>query len=332
MAGGDDKKHPQLKPRVAPAGRPSRPEPAETRSSAFELTPVRPGQSLPYLPRVVTGAGQLPAQSPKVSASSLPKVSSPNLPKATGASSQSLPQVPAGPSPVLTQGMPKPKRKTNVFQKHIASSGFDKEERTQTDALMGRAQSVELDVDEEEDALSGKFYDGEVAAQEVSTRSTWRALKAPVQSKAKKRSPRVLWTVIDQFAVGTNPRYAAQKPGESRGHVFAWDVSMAMGCEIPHYHLGREMTCSATIDWVRFKSTEHGWRRVDRQNAIACADRGELVLVISKNPKRKALGVVRPGGAGDDGHPRVASGGEPRGNDLSALEAIGADAEFYAHH
>ncbi|MBL8912050.1 MAG: hypothetical protein JNM17_15250 [Archangium sp.] len=343
---GDGKKPPpkpiQPAPGVAP-GSGARRAAHGTGDSAFELTPVgKPGQSLPSLPRVATAPGTFPALTGRnpfgsderthTSTPSLPKVSSSNLPKVggSGASSNNLPAV-GGPVPGLTQGMPK--RKTNVIQKQLASSAFDKDERTQTEALMGRAKSVELDLDEEGDGLNGQFYDGETAAKEVSTKSTWRALKAPVKSKSKKRSPRVLWTVIDQFAVGTNPRYVPSKPGESRAHVFAWDVSMAMDCEIPHYKLGREMTFMATVDWVRFKSTEQGWRRLlDKKAAVEAADRGELVLMISKDPKVWVLAVVRPGGAGDDGHPRVASAGSIRGNDLSAAELLGAsDGDFYSH-
>lgn len=299
------------KPPAKPAG-PVAPPPASraaahgTGDSAFELAPVgKPGSSFSQLPRIATSPGTVRA-----------------------ASHSNLPAV-AGPVPVLTQGMPK-RRKTNVVQKQLASSGFDKEERTQTEVLMGRARSVDLDHDEE-DSLNGRFYDGETAAKEVSTKSTWRALAAPVKSRGTKRSARVLWTVIDQFAVGTNPRYMRANPNDLRAHIFAWDVSMAMECEIPHYKLGREMTCGATIDWVRFKATESGWRRVDQAAAIAAADRGELVLAISKDPKASALAVVRPGGAGDDGKPRVASGGVPKGNDLGVTEAVGAEVMYFAH-
>ena len=346
MSGADGKKPPPkpIQPAPGAAGSGARRAAHGTGDSAFELTPVgKPGQSLPSLPRVATSPGQIPAarnpfggdERTHTSTPSLPKVgssaSSQNLPRVggSGASSNNLPAV-GGPVPGLT-GMPK--RKTNVIQKQLNSSAWDQDERTQTEALMGRAKSVELDADEEGDGLNGQFYDGETAAKEVSTRSTWRALKAPVKSKSKKRSPRVLWTVIDQFAVGTNPRYAPSKPGESRAHVFAWDVSMAMDCEIPHYKLGREMTFMATVDWVRFKSTEQGWRRLlGKSAAIEAADRGELVLMISKEPKHWVLAVVRPGGAGDDGHPRVASAGTPRGNDLSAAELLGAtEGDFYAH-
>jgi hypothetical protein len=321
-----DPKKPPPKP-TSLAG--SVPRPAASRAaahgtgdSAFELPPVgaKSASSFSQLPRVASGPSTSSSQLPRVATSpgGIPVSSSHNNLAAVG-----------GPVPVLTQGMPK-KRKTNVIQKQLASSGFDQQETTQTEVLMGRAKSVELDHDEE-DSLSGQFYDGETAAKEVSTKTTWRALKAPVRSRSLKRSPRVLWTVIDQFAVGSNPRYVPAKPDDLRAHIFAWDVSMAMECEIPHYKVGREMTCMTTIDWVRFKATESGWKRVDEAGALAAADRGELVLAISKDPKARALVVVRPGGAGEDGRPRVASAGVPKGNDLGVTEAVGAEVQYYAH-
>jgi hypothetical protein len=237
-----------------------------------------------------------------------------NLPRVGGASSNNLPQV--GPKPGLVQP---PRRKSNVIQKRLASSGFDEEERTQIEAVLGRSKSVELDLDEE-------------ATTEVVDRETWRALKAPVQSRAKRRSGRNLWTVIDQFAAGHNPRYAVISPAaDPRAHVFAWDVSLAMDCEIPHNRGGREMTLAQTVDWVRLECTYRGWRKVDAAGALTAADRGEFVLVISKDPKSRALAVVRPGGAGEDGLPRVASAGRPRGNDLGVAAAVGPAVEFFAH-
>jgi hypothetical protein len=250
-----------------------------------------------------------------------------NLPRVGGASSNNLPQV--GPKPGLVQP---PRRKSNVIQKRLASSGFDEEERTQIEAVLGRSKSVELDLDEEATTGATEYYDGETPAPEVVDRETWRALKAPVQSRAKRRSGRNLWTVIDQFAAGHNPRYAVISPAaDPRAHVFAWDVSLAMDCEIPHNRGGREMTLAQTVDWVRLECTYRGWRKVDAAGALTAADRGEFVLVISKDPKSRALAVVRPGGAGEDGLPRVASAGRPRGNDLGVAAAVGPAVEFFAH-
>ncbi|MFO0596449.1 MAG: hypothetical protein U0228_14125 [Myxococcaceae bacterium] len=311
-----------------PAGQRPPASSTATGGSAFDLAPVGGKPSVPGLPRVPSLASMPQVN---VSGSNLPKVStggsSQNLPKVgTGASSQNLPMVGAG------GVVPRAKSQGDVvIQKQLESSGFDKNDEKQMQAVLGRAKQVELDADEEVE-LNSEFYDGETPADKVKTKSTWRALKAPVKSKANKRSPRTLWTLIDQFAVAHNPRYQVQSPvADPRAHVFAWDVSLAMDCEIPHYKQGREMTLSQTADWLRFEAHQFGWKRVEAAQAIAAADKGELVFVIAKDPKTRAIAVVRPGGAGDDGQPRVASAGRPIGNDLSVGEAISGPVDFYWH-
>jgi len=291
MSAGDGKQKPAQKP-GAPAAK------------APQLPVARPHQS---------GHGEsafdlAPVGGNARSAQSLPRVanpfgsdektstSMPNLPKIGGASSNNLPQV--GPKPLIQP----PPRKSNVIQKRLASSGFN------------------------------EFYDGETPAPEVVDRETWRAVKAPLQSRPKRRSGRTLWSVIDQFAVANNPRYSVSNPAaDLRAHVFAWDVSLAMECEIPHNRSGREMTLAQTVDWVRFECTYRGWRKVDEATALASSERGELVLAIAKDSRARCLAIVRPGGAGDDGRPRVSSAGKPKGNDLGVVEAVGALVDYYAH-
>ncbi len=317
MSGGDGKPKPVQKPGPPVAKPPQMPRaaPRGTSDSAFELAPVGGNK-----PRTLPGT--MPATNPW--ADEKTSTSMQDLPRVGGASSSHLP--PVGPRPLIQP----PRRKSNVIQKRMASSGFDQEERTHIDAMLGRSKSVELDFDEETSTNTTEFYDGESPAPEVVDKETWRAVKAPVQSRPKRRSARVLWTVLDQFAVGHNPRYAVSNPAaEPRAHVFAWDVSLAMECEIPHNRAGREMTLAQTIDWVRYECATRGWRKVDVQGALEAADRGEFVVAISRDPKARAMALVRPGGAGDDGLPRVASGGRPRGNDLGVVEAVGASVEYY---
>ncbi|MDP1829046.1 MAG: hypothetical protein Q8L48_37635 [Archangium sp.] len=325
MAAGDGKpkpgplapKPPQM-PRAKPRG---------TSDSAFELAPVggATSRSAPSFPRVPTSQSMKAAN--PFGAEEKTKTSMQDLPRVGGASSNNL--QPVGPRPALVQP---PRRKSNVIQKRLASSGFDEEERTQIDAMLGRSKSVELDLDEEIHTNTNEFYDGETPAEEVVDKETWRAVKAPVQSRPKRRSGRTLWSVIDQFAVGNNPRYSVISPAaDPRAHVFTWDVSMAMECEIPHNRGGREMTLAQTVDWVRLECIYRGWRKIDSAGALAAADRGELVVAISRDTKARALAIVRPGGAGDDGLPRVASAGRPRGNDLSVAQAIGPAVDFYTH-
>lgn len=345
MTGGDGK--PKPKPAAAPAARPAaagpkpvpqRHAPRGTSDSAFDLGPVgKPSVNglprVPTVPNVPTTKNPFSDQEKTAkggSALNLPRVassaSSQNLQPVTGASAKNL--QPVGPTPGLVQP---PRRKSNVIQKRLASSAFDDEERTQLDAVLGRSKSVELDLDEVHTNTT-EFYDGETPAPECTEKETWRALAAPVQSRMKRRSARVLWTLIDQFAVGNNPRYQVSNPAaEPKAHVFVWDVSKAMDCEIPHNRGGREMTLAQTVDWVRYECEFRGWKRSDPASALAAADRGEMVLVIAKDSRARSIGVVRPGGAGDDGKARVASAGRPKGNDLGVTEAIGPEVEYFVH-
>ncbi|MCA2977987.1 MAG: hypothetical protein INH41_22850 [Myxococcaceae bacterium] len=249
-------------------------------------------------------------------------------------SHQNLPKVPAEAppaAPTLGGAVGLQELQTNPFQKALRASGFDENEREKLEVVLGRGRPLALDADEE-DSGSHEFFDGETPASRVTTRSTWRALAAPVRSRPRKRSPRTLWTVIDQFAVAHNKRYDVP-PGaaESRAHVFAWDVSLAMECPIPHHRMGRELTLAQTLDWLRNEAPSAGWFKVDAGTAVAAADAGQLVYALPKNPKLRQLAVVRPGGAGDDGLPRVASAGQPRGNDLGVVEAVGKDALYLTH-
>jgi hypothetical protein len=299
------------------------------------------------IPRTST-AGAMPAAKasgasaqslPRVTSESTPRVSHQNLPKVASASSQSLPRVASDSPPKVSHPALPPVgvvpanplvKQTNPFQKALRASAFDENEKEKIEVMLGRSRQLHLDADEEEPSSSShQFFDGETPASKVQTRSTWRALTAPVKSKPRKRNPRILWTVIDQFAVAKNKRYDA--PDGSRAHVFAWDVSLAMECPIPHHRQGRELSLAQTVDWLRYEAPAAGWLKVDAQGAVAAADAGQLVYVIPKNPKLKQLAIVRPGGVGDDGLPRVASAGQPRGNDLGVTEAVGRDPLYFTH-
>ena len=274
------------------------------------------------------------------SAFDLPQVGKPSVPGLARVPTRSQPAAKnpfASEEPTVTSAgrvplVQPPTRKSNVMQKRLAASAFDDEERTNIDAVLGRSKSIEFELDEETHTQPIEFYDGITPADEVTDRETWRLVKPPVTSKPRRRAGRILWTLIDQFAVAHNPRYQVSSPvAESRAHIFAWDISLAMDCEIPHNRGGRELTLSQTIDWVRFSSPQTGWKKVDAKTALAAADRGELSLVISRDPRARALAIVRPGGPGPNGLPRVATAGRPKDNDLGVTEAVGAEVEYYWH-
>jgi hypothetical protein len=100
--------------------------------------------------------------------------------------------------------------------------------------------------------------------------------------------------VLAQFAVAANPRYADDAPGKPRGHIFVWDVSRAMNCEIPHFVGARELTLAQTVDWVRHEGPMRGWARVTDAAIYDAADAGHLVVAIPREIRVKQIAIVAP--------------------------------------
>ena len=301
MASQDEGSNPKPPPKPAGPGAPRR------TGSAFDLQPL---------------ASKPAPRSPSVT--NLRAAQGPSRPELTPVTGRALSQTSArGFPPVLT-------KRPDALRKHLLTSGFDDEERTQIDAVLGHVQRIDHEPDEAP-AGHGETYDGVTPADEVSSTDTWKAVNAPVQSRERRRSAQVLRTVIDQFAVGHNPRYTPESPTKPRAHVFVWDVSRAMSCEVPHFFAGREGSLSQTVDWVRREGPVNGWRRLDATTAAAAAEGGELVLAMPRDVRKCLVAVVRPGGLDPDGHPRVASANAMRGNNLGVLEVLARPIEYYGH-
>jgi hypothetical protein len=245
-------------------------------------------------------------------------------------------------SPTLS-GLPNVRAGVNAFElastqdsksykKRIDQSAFDGEgEHTQVDALLG-ARRQPLPPPAEESTSVGKTFDGTTPPPEVTSRDVWKAIHAPLQSREGRRSPDLYKQVINQFAAGHNPRYESADPKQLRGHIFVWDVTRAMNAEIPHFVGPRELTLMQTCDWLRHEGTMRGWRRVDSDGAAAAADEGKPVVAVPKDSSVRCMGIVRPGGLGQDGRPRLAAAGLQRGNDLGTREAFGVMAlEYFVH-
>jgi hypothetical protein len=153
-----------------------------------------------------------------------------------------------------------------------------------------------------------------------------------MQSREGKRSADAYEQVINQFAVGTNPRYEPDGPDKPRAHIFVWDVTKAMNAEIPHFVGPKEMGLGQTVDWVRLEGPMRGWRKVPAPDAIEQALLGCPVVALPKDPRTKMIAMVRPAPAGANGQPRFATAGKSRANDLGLLEALGVfAAEYFVH-
>jgi hypothetical protein len=200
-------------------------------------------------------------------------------------------------------------------------------------AIVGNTVEKNLYGDDEEPTSLAKTYDGATVLPELSGRDVWKAIQAPLQSREGRRSPELYQNVINQFAVGTNPRYEPDAPGKPRGHIFLWDLSRAMNCEIPHFVGAKELTLAQTCDWIRHEGPMRGWMRASADDARAAACQGQLVVALPKEVKVKQVAVVLPlEETNTDGKPFVAGAGMARGLKLKLNEVLGVYAAEYLVH
>lgn len=130
--------------------------------------------------------------------------------------------------------------------------------------------------------------------------SASKVVTPQVTSDEENRSAETYRAVIDQFSVTTNPRYMVNKKGQDDTYcnIFLWDVTLAMGAEIPHYvdsatgqaraypdvQGARELTANATYDWLAQHGEAYGWRRATAEEAQQMANEGKPAITIWKNP------------------------------------------------
>lgn len=217
-------------------------------------------------------------------------------------------------------------------QKHLLASGFEEDDEvTQFDSLLGARGRAPED-DEDEATSVGLDFDGETPAKGVTSRDLFKALNPPLQSREGRRSADLYRRIIDQFAVGKNPRYDPDDPQKPRAHIFVWDVTRAMNVEIPHFVGARELTLGLTVDWLRHEGPMRGWRKTDEMSAWEAANEGLCVVAVPREVRLKLMAVARPGDFNTDGKPFLSAAAIGRGNGLSTQEAFGVFAvEFFVH-
>ncbi len=122
-----------------------------------------------------------------------------------------------------------------------------------------------------------------------------------VTSQKGARNPSIYRNVIDQFQVEANPRYAVNKRGKNDTYcnIFLWDVTKAMGAEIPHYvdpqtlearaypdvSGAKELNANGIYDWLGTKGADYGWVQVTPEQAQQYANQGLPVVTAWKNPE-----------------------------------------------
>lgn len=148
----------------------------------------------------------------------------------------------------------------------------------------------------------------------------WLPVDAPVRNSPSDRRPGRYLAVIDQFEVGKNPRYKQdqQGKGETYCNIFIWDVTRAMGVEIPHWvdkknHPaaiggGRELDANGAIEWLQ---SQESWKKVDSEQAQELANQGFPVVAARLNPDGIGhIAIVRPGNYSSSKGPGIAQAGE----------------------
>lgn len=174
----------------------------------------------------------------------------------------------------------------------------------------------------------------------------WHLVTPVIAGGPGERRPDLLERIIRQFRVAENYRYQAnrQKQKETYCNIFVWDVTRALGCEIPHWvaddgepsspDRGRELDANAVHAWLHHRGADFGWRRVDAAEALLWANMGRPAVAAWLNVGGIGhVTMVRPG----DPHPTrglpIAQAGARNFDDGFLADGFGARAgvEFWIH-
>lgn len=256
-----------------------------------------------------------------------------NAPSDQKKSAASAPK-PAGPEKTPTDAHHNAQLLNSVLtthQKASFGSGFNDStaERRRNSLLAVAIPNVGQMAEDEPTSISQKF-DGKIVPPALQGRDLWKAVQAPLQSRAGRRSEDLYDMVIKQFGVTVNPRYADDAPGKTRGHIFVWDVSRAMNCEIPHFVGPKELSLVQTCDWLRHEGPMRGWKRLSDAESIEAANGGYMVVVMPKDRSNRHIALVAPQDL--DNRPKLTGIGLLRTEAALARELFGAPAlECFFH-
>jgi hypothetical protein len=138
----------------------------------------------------------------------------------------------------------------------------------------------------------------------------WIPTSPAVTGDSSCRSPELLERIIGQFGVESSARYTPYKNGsDTYCNIFVWDVTSALGAEIPHYvdaQTGqprrypdtagaRELDANGTYRWLSVHGSRYGWTEVSAETAQEYANRGYPAVTAWYNPAGAGhVQVVRP--------------------------------------
>ncbi len=175
-------------------------------------------------------------------------------------------------------------------------------------------------------AVLTQTYDGKTPAPGTTEHRRSYPTKPPLRGDASSRSQALYDQVLNQFAAGHNPRYA-HRGRSTYCNIFVWDVTRAMGAEVPHwvddagnpvgFNKGHEMNANATNRWLNKHGARFGWRKVTLEQGQALANQGKPVVASWRNPKPKGIGhiaMIRPGDLDPEAGPWLAQAGAVNSN------------------
>jgi hypothetical protein len=134
---------------------------------------------------------------------------------------------------------------------------------------------------------SPQMYSG--TARAILPTEFWRPAVPAIRSDENNRSPELYNAVISQFRVETAERYRPFRNDATYCNIFFWDVTCAMGAEIPHYTdyetgepryypdvKGAKGMLAVEIDkWLKEYGADYGWHEVDAETAQRYANEGK---------------------------------------------------------
>ena len=165
------------------------------------------------------------------------------------------------------------------------------------------------------DAAASKAASGTISSPgvggDLAPLNCWVPTNPSIRGDTSFRSAEMLNQIIGQFDVESTARYTPHKYGsDTYCNIFVWDVTSALGCEIPHWVDGEtgaprqfpdikgavELGANATYGWLGNHGEEYGWHEVSAEEAQMYANKGFPAVTTWKNPGGGAghVQIVRP--------------------------------------
>ena len=254
-----------------------------------------------------------------------------NAPRVTGAIPVQAGEVEKA-SPFVSDASMLTKHQKSQLGSQFADSSAERRRNSLLATSIPQIKTNSSADDDDEPTAVGMKFDGLEVPKVLQGRDVWIALQAPLQSKEGRRSKEIYEMLIKQFGVTVNPRYNEEAPGKGRGHIFVWDVSRAMNCEIPHFVGAKELTLAQTCDWLRHEGPMRGWKRVGGDEVFEAANKGRLVIALPRETRTKHLAVITPQEVSSDGSPRLTGISLKRGDNFHPRDMFGAKAVDCFYH